>query len=465
MNAHPSIQALALAAACLSAHPADAAQQPTPAPPAEFFAGRRAALVELIRPGIQPGERHWVVVRGATSAADMAQFYQDHNFYYLTGVREPDAALVINVETGDEELLVPPFSRFTAQWEGQRLAPGEAAAKKTGFAAVGNSRGLHRRLEAALGGDGGGKAVLWTFTTPQPNRTATSASAARAASASRGDRFDGRGARAEAWAAALRKQYPDAEIRDVMPMMGTLRGVKQPEEVALVRAASALAARGIAAAMRAAAPGAYEFQLAAAARYEFSRHGAGPDAYAAIVGAAGNGCVLHYSANTKQLEDGDLIVMDYGPTVHGYCSDVTRTFPASGVYTDAQRKLVEDVHAVQQALFAKIRPGARLSELSQLCAQLLAERGYRSFHGPCHHVGLAVHDLGSDELREGMIITVEPGAYLPDERMGCRIEDTILITADGYENLSADVPSTPDAIEALMRSVEIRETSAGQTGR
>jgi Xaa-Pro aminopeptidase len=112
---------------------------------------------------------------------------------------------------------------------------------------------------------------------------------------------------------------------------------------------------------------------------------------------------------------------------------------------------VQDVHDIQQQLIAMVKPGAKLSAIGARCAELLVARGYKSDHGPCHHVGLAVHDPSVDTLAPGMVITVEPGAYLRDVGMGCRIEDTILVTADGCEVFSKNVPSTPDAIEAVMQ--------------
>lgn len=432
-------------------------QDPPPALPVSFFAGRRAALMERIRDLTPKGATAVVVLRGAPARDDMARFTQDHDFWYLTGVAEPDVALLLLPSTSEEELLVPPFNRFTATWMGKRLAPGEAAARATGFAKVGNVRALRRRLDALLGppsdqGEPGKtRPIVWTFLTPQPNATSTPATARAAARRRAADPFDGRSSREEAFAQRLKARYPGIEIRDVTPLLGAMRARKTPEEIACIRAASRIAAAGIAEAMQTARPGAYEFQLAAVARCVFSRLGAGPDAYAAIVGAGPNGCVLHYNACTRRLEDGDLIVMDYAPTVHGYCSDVTRTFPANGRFTEEQRRLVEDVLAVQQALIAEVRPGARLSTLSRLSRKLLADRGYPQWHGPSHHVGLAVHDKQGDVLEPGMVITVEPGAYLPDKGMGCRIEDTVLVTEDGCEVLSADVPASPDAIERLAR--------------
>ncbi len=437
-----------------------AAQEPPPSPPSpEFFHGRRAQLLELVRREAKAGEHHLVVLRGAPERADMDTFYQDQDFYYLSGVSEPGVAMILDPVASIDELLVPPFNRFTAQWEGARLAPGEQAAAAAGFATAGNVRRLQARLEELVGD--GGDVVVWTLLEPQANRTSTPGAAGRAAQQQQRDAFDGRPSREEAFRDKLQLICGGAEIRDLTGLVHRLRAIKTAVEIAQIRAAAKIAAHGIAEAMKSAQPGIHEFQIAAAARYVFSRLGAGPDAYAAIVGAGRNGCVLHYSANAKRAADGELVVMDYAPTVNGYCADVTRTFPVNGAFTQEQRQLVTDVYEVQQALIGRVRPGAKLSELGMECARMLRQRGYDSLHGPCHHVGLAVHDVGGDVLEPGMIITVEPGAYLVDEGMGCRIEDTVLVTGDGCENLSAAVPATPDAIEQLMREQGVADRPVG----
>jgi Xaa-Pro aminopeptidase len=275
------------------------------------------------------------------------------------------------------------------------------------------------------------------------------------------DRFDGRRSREESLVQALRTAHDGLRIEAVEPIVHGLRAHKSAAEIAILRRCSQLTATGHAEAMRSCTPGVGERDLAAVARFVFSLQGAGPDAYGAIVGGGPNGCILHYNALTRTLRDDDLIVMDYAPTLHGYAVDVTRTFPASGTFSPAQRKLVQDVHDVQQALIREVKPGARLSAIGALCAKMLTERGYKNDHGPCHHVGLAVHDPNPDVLAAGMVITVEPGAYLRDVGMGCRIEDTILVTADGCEVLSAGVPSTPDAIEALMAQPGLLQQANG----
>ncbi len=457
----PSLPAVLLLTAALA--PAQSA--PPAAPPAgppdaaapiakEELRNRRAALVKAIA-AANPGERIAVLVRGGTKQVDMGAFVQDQDFLYLSGVAEPDLALVLAAgsdgELAVDELLVPPFSRFAAVWDGNFLAPGEKTAQRTGFAVAGNVRGLAERMDQLLAADAAGKRPLLFAPTSAAARTgSTPGKAHGAAIAIAADKLDGRPSREEALCVALAKQHPGLVVQPLEPFVHELRWHKSDAEIAVLRRSAEIAAEGIAEAMKSARPGVYEYQLAAVARCVLSLRGAGPDAYAAIVGGGPNGCILHYNACTRQLLADDLIVMDYAGTLHGYASDVTRTFPASGKFSPEQRKLVTDVYEIQQALLADVRPGASLKAIGDKCARLLQERGYRNDHGPCHHVGLAVHDPSIDVLAPGMVITVEPGAYLRDKGMGCRIEDTVLVTADGYELLSKGVPSTPDEIEKLM---------------
>jgi Xaa-Pro aminopeptidase len=437
-----------------------------PAPPAApgpaEFRARRDRLARAIAT-LAPAAV--VLVRGAGKQPDMGPFVQDQDFLYLSGVSEPDLALVLvpgaDGSLARDELLVPPFSRFAATWDGNFLAPGAAAAERTGFAAAGNVRSLPRLLDELLAPRDGRRPVLFTLTEPAARLGSTPGKADDAAQAMASDRFDGRPSREAALVARLRERFPDLEVQSLERVLHRLRPHKSAAEIELLRRSAQIATEGLAEAMRAAQPGRYEFQLAAVARYVFSLRGAGPDAYAAIVGAGPNGCILHYSAGSRQLQADDLIVMDYAPTLHGYASDVTRTFPAAGRFTAAQRQLVQDVHEIQQALLADVKPGARLSALGAKCARLLHERGYRNDHGPCHHVGLAVHDPSVDVLEAGMVITVEPGAYLREQGMGCRIEDTVLVTADGHENLSGHLPAAPDAIEALMQARSVIDLPVG----
>ncbi len=439
-----------------------AAQDPTPPPSVAHLRERRVALMEAVASKLGHAEHAVVLVRGAPASPEMAPFYQDHEFWYLSGVAEPDVEMLLFVQKRSDVLLVPPFNRFTAEWDGERLKPGEETAHATGFQRVGVSRALERELETALAPDAGGKRpVLYTLLQPSPNRTSTPGQMAKTVKQRANDPFDGRPSRERALKQKLTERFEGLEVRDLTPILNELRGVKQPEEIAQVQAACRIATEGLAEAMKSATPGMYEFQIAAAAHYVHSRHGAPVDAYGAIVGSGPNGCVLHYMANSRKTQDGDLIVMDYAPSVNGYCADVTRTFPANGTFTPEQRKLVQDVWEVQQAVIREIRPGSTLGELEAISTSLLMKKGYRPSHGTCHHVGLAVHDVGGSELVPGMLFTVEPGAYLKDKAMGCRIEDVVLVTEQGCVVLSAALPSKPDDIEALMREKGIGNVPVG----
>jgi Xaa-Pro aminopeptidase len=437
-----------------------------PALDSKEFKAHREALARSILSEHKDGPVV-VLVRGGTKRADMGGFVQDQDFLYLSGVSEPDLALLI-VPNADgtlarDELLVPPHSRLRATWDGNFLAPGEASAQRAGFLTAGNVRSLPATLDALLAVDDAQakRPMLFTLMKAAARLGSSPDVAAQAAGSTRADQLDGRDSREAAFAEKLTAAYPGLEIKSLEPFLRRLRPHKSLAEQELIRQCTRIAAEGIAEAMKGTRPGLYEYQVAAVARYVFSLRGAGPDAYAAIVGGGPNGCILHYNACTRRLEDSDLIVMDYAPTLHGYASDVTRTFPASGRFTDAQRKLVKDVYEIQQALLADVKPGARLSALDKKCGALLKERGYARAHGPCHHVGLAVHDPSVDVLEEGMVITVEPGAYLRDQGMGCRIEDTVLVTASGFENMSGHLPATPDAIEALMKERGVIEVPVG----
>ncbi len=431
-----------------------AAQQMLPDIGKDQLAQRRQELMQRLKSGV-------VLVRGAGTNEDMGQFVQNHECYYLTGINEPNITVLLLPETKEQLLFVPPFSRFTADWEGERVPPGKKGEEMTGFGKVLPPGQLRAELDKLLKQGDSAKPVLWTPLQPSPGRSSTPGQMLRVAGERQNDPFDGRESRESALKESLERMYPGIAVRDLTAEIHDMRGVKSKDEIACVRAAAAAGAQGIAEAMRSTEPGMYEFEVAAVARYVFDRLGANGDAYGAIVGAGKNGCVLHYMANSKRIEDGELIVMDYAPMVRNYCADVTRTFPANGKFTPEQRKLVQDIYEIQRTLVTMVKPGLRMGEIERKARQMLTERGYRSAHGVSHHVGLAVHDVGDDELRPGMVFTIEPGAYFAKQGMGCRVEDTILVTEDGYINLSEAVPASPDEIEKLMAEKGIAQQPVG----
>ena len=191
------------------------------------------------------------------------------------------------------------------------------------------------------------------------------------------------------------------------------------------------------------------------------REGATGPAYHAIVGSGANSCVLHYSANDRVMRAKEVMLVDYGPEVDHYTTDITRTWPVDGQFTERAAELYDAVAKAQQAAIDSVRPGTTMSAVGQVANDLLTELGFGSLiqHGPCHWIGMEVHDpgpggrsAGSKALVPGVAFTVEPGLYEPETGIGIRIEDVVVVTADGCRILTRDVPVEREAMEALVRS-------------
>jgi Xaa-Pro aminopeptidase len=179
------------------------------------------------------------------------------------------------------------------------------------------------------------------------------------------------------------------------------------------------------------------------------------------VGSGPNSCLLHYNQNNRKMAAGDIVVLDFGPDYRYYQSDITRTFPVSGKFSEEQAKVYQVVLAAQKAAIEKVRPGAGFSALSEAVQEVLERYGYAEYltHSVSHYVGMSTHDVGTSESFEpGVVITVEPGVYLPDKNLGIRIEDTVLVTKDGYEILTRNVPKELIEIENLMSEKGFAET-------
>ena len=275
-----------------------------------------------------------------------------------------------------------------------------------------------------------------------------------------------------------------ATLTDWRPWVHEMRLFKSEEELAVMRRAGEISALAHTRAMEKCRPGMYEYHLEGEIHHEFNRHGARYPAYNTIVGSGENGCILHYTENESELRDGDLVLIDAGCEYRGYAGDITRTFPVSGKFTPAQRAVYDIVLASLETSLTLFRPGVSIQDVTGEVVRimvtglvdlgilhgevetLIAENAHRPFfmHGLSHWLGLDVHDVGvygpdrSRPLEPGMVITVEPGLYIaPDadvpaqyRGIGIRIEDNILITDGGNENLTASVVKRADDIEALM---------------
>lgn len=431
-----------LSLALLSGLPSFAlAQAGSPAGPVpvERLTARRAALFDRIGSGI-------AILRSADEKSiegDYPQdsdFRQDNNFFYLTGLETPNSWLVLvaRADGPDETMLfIPPRDSTQERWTGPRMGPGPEATAATGIADVRSNRDVRARVrELVLAA----KVPLFIPRYRPPRDSIVLKELGLT---------DSLGAR--------------LEKKPLSGHLAALRQVKDADEVARLRRAIEITAEAQREAAKSARPGMWEYELEAIIEFTFRRRGAERVGFPTIVGTGINATTLHYDKGRRQSEAGDLVVMDIGAEFGYYSADVTRTIPISGRFTQRQRALYDLVLGSQQAAIDSVRPGVTISQLQQIASNYMRDHsGDLCAPGPCnryfihglsHWLGMDVHDVGNygAKLEPGMVLTVEPGIYIPAEKLGIRIEDDILVTATGYENLSAGAPRSADEIERLMR--------------
>jgi len=413
--------------------------------PLSMFAERRAKLIAAINAP--------VVLFGYTGheeANPSYVFMQEENFYYLTGHNEEGAALLLVPESAAEKgwngareiLYLPPRDLAEERWNGPRMGPDDPGIQeKTGFARVENFSKLHDALIALA------KNYPEIYTAlPGPH--------------------DEGYPHAANWSKWVKDQVPQATVKDVSAAVGALRAIKSPGELALIQKAIDPSIDAHLAAMKMVRPGLYEYQVAAkmVEIHEFA--GCETEAYSPIVGTGFNSTVLHYNKLDRRIEDGDIVLLDVAGQFSGYASDITRTIPANGKFTPRQREIYEIVLGAQNAAMEALKPGMTLGGKDSTSLQKIAmdyidshgkdkegrSLGRYYIHGLSHHVGLDVHDPSgpSRPLEAGMVVTMEPGIYIPEENLGVRIEDDVLITPTGYKLLTARLPRSPDEIEKIM---------------
>jgi len=270
----------------------------------------------------------------------------------------------------------------------------------------------------------------------------------------------------------LKLAAPQAALKDIRSNIDDLRVVKSPTEIALLRQAIDLSLDAHFAAMKMMRPGLFEYQIAAKMEYVHAMGGAEDEAYAPIVGTGPNSTVLHYDKLFRKIEDGDVVLMDVAAQYAGYAADITRTVPANGKYTPRQREIYEIVLGAQNAAIDAVRPGVimgcrakhdKKDALYGIAYNYIDTHGkdlhgkplgQYFIHGLGHSIGLNVHDPGLEACNKplvpGMVVTVEPGIYIPEENLGVRIEDDVLVTESGHELLSQKLPRDPAEIEKIM---------------
>ncbi|HMG19173.1 MAG TPA: aminopeptidase P family protein [Gemmatimonadales bacterium] len=364
-------------------------------------------------------------------------FRQDNTFFYLTQLETQDAWLLLTARGPDSletVLFLPPRTPARERWTGLRLGPDSVAVRLSGIRTVLPVDSLENRLLRARSGG------------PRPIYTVISAKT-----------------REERRISDL--VFSGADVRNVLPIVDSMRVVKDADEIARLRRAADISVAGHIAVMRAARPGMYEYELEAALEDGFRRNGADRVGYPSIVGSGPNSTTLHYDVNRRRTENGDLVVIDAAAEWGQYTADVTRTFPVNGRFTPRQKAIYDLVLGAQQAAFDSVRAGVTLSQLDAIARRYMREHSGtlcgektcddREFfnHGLGHPIGMDVHDVGFNRpLEVGSVFTIEPGIYLQAEKLGVRIEDDVLVTAQGGEWLSTGAPRTTEAIERLMRS-------------
>ena len=402
----------------------------------------------------------------ATRSADSEYPYrQNSDFWYFTGFNEPEAVLVLikSDETHNHSVLFNRLRDKTAEiWFGRRLGQ-EAAPEKLGVDRALAFSEIDEQLHQLLNG------LDVVYHAQGEHAYADTIVFAALDKLRRGSR---------------QNLAAPATLTDWRPWVHEQRLFKSEEEIIAMRRAGEITALAHTRAMEKCRLGMFEYQLEGEILHEFNRHGARFPSYNTIVGSGENACILHYTENESQMRDGDLVLIDAGCEYKGYAGDITRTFPVNGKFSAPQRAIYDIVLESLETALQLYRPGTSMQEVTTQVVrimiiglvklgilkgevdQLIADNAHRPFfmHGLSHWLGLDVHDVGaygqdrSRLLEPGMVITVEPGLYIaPDadvpaeyRGIGIRIEDDILITVDGNENLTASVVKSADDIEALM---------------
>lgn len=432
-------------------------------PPRSEYAERRARTLRLLDRSAVMVVRS-ADVRNRSNDVDF-EYRQRNSMLYLSGVTEDDCALVllgtpavVDGQRTREVLFVSERRKDREVWTGIRMGPATAA-EVTGIPVVLPYARLGSFIDTLLADTARARVSTlyhdgWREDVPEPLT----------------------GAACECGTFQRKKLLalrPTLQLRSVSELLDPLRQIKSPAEIRLMQRAVDISIEGHRETIRTARPGMHEYEFAAMMEYQFARLGAEAPGYPSIVGSGPNSCILHYETNRRRAVAGDLVLMDCGAEYHGYSADVTRTFPVSGKFTPAQRAIYDLVLQAQTAGIAECRAGNDFRvphrRAVEIIGQGLVKLGiikrpedyFRYFmHGTSHFLGMDVHDVGeAGALEPGMVLTVEPGIYIPAGsncdstwwNIGVRIEDDILVTDGEPVNMSAALPRTAEAIENLMK--------------
>ena len=376
-------------------------------------------------------------------------FAVDRNFFYLTGIERENMILVMRknyLGEYNESLYIEPYDEVLAKWVGGRMRSAEATAI-SGVAEVAGVENFPDRLNSMVEYSRGlGKLTvyldLWRYHKDQADTPA------------------------HTLAATLQHKYPAVAIEDINGTKAAMRAIKDETELDFMRKAQEHTRIAIEQMLRYAKPGMNERELEGAFDFALMKQGVREHAFHSIFAGGKRATTLHYGENDQIVNDGELVLIDLGSAYGNYCADISRTFPVNGKFTDRQKELYNTVLEAQRIVIENAKPGLTTRQLNQMVIDYYETRlddlGLRKddktvrdyyYHGVSHHLGLDTHDICTDRertLKPGMVITVEPGLYIEDESIGIRIENDVLITEDGCEDLSIAIPRTVEEIEAIM---------------
>jgi len=430
---------------CVSSIAAQAGSPAGPVP-VERLTARRDGLARVMGSGI-------AVLRSSSEKNIEGDYPQDsdyresNDFFYLTGIESKNSWLVVVADSGRATLValyLPARDPQSERWTGPTLGPGAEATTLTGITVVRDADSAESQIKNLL------QARTW--------------------SRKGGSLFVDRSQRARQDAFLRDLVFSGERDEFMLPAVNLpaavaqLRLVKDDDEIRRMRGAIDLTAESLVDAMRVIKPGMTEYQVEALIESGFRSRGAERLGFPSIIGSGPNSTTLHYDKNRRTIAAGDMVVMDVGGEYGYYSADVTRTVPIDGKFTPRQRQIYELVLATQQVGIDSVRPGMTIGRLNQiareymkahsgtLCGDTTCDTYY--IHGLSHWLGMDVHDVGdyTTPFAPGMVITVEPGIYIPEEQLGIRIEDDVLVTATGHELLSNKAPRSPDEIEKTMKS-------------
>ena len=413
------------------------------------FAERRAKLFEKIPDGI-------AVLFAAKGQHYPVKFRQSPDFYYLTGVEEPGAVLVMSGPSKSAFLFVPRRSEPQIRADGPGIWQVEKREEVYGVTRVQPIEefmpmfaflGARAKKLYMLTGSGGNvqnaREELDYYESLEMSQSVL-----------------GGLSEAKKMITVIQQMVPQLSFQPLNPLLDDMRWIKTSYEIELIKKSSQIGAEGVKEAMKGTRAGMYEYELEAAARFVYTKLGARGDAFRPIVASGPNTVILHYSANNRQMRDGEVVYMDYGADYEYYTSDITRTWPVSGRFTPEQEKMYQCILEARDAIIAAMKPGVTIKQLQDVADAVYKKHGFgkefqalRRYIG--HTIGISVHDVDPRDpnrpLEAGVVFNVEPLLEIPDKKIHMRLEDTVLITPTGALNMTAGVPAALDEIYALIR--------------